>query len=76
MARSRKRIKPKYKVNVAMQAWDLAKVGAAITLNIKDRTGLLGTIEVGQGSLRWRAAYTHKFKRIPWQRLADVLDTL
>jgi hypothetical protein len=77
MAAARKHLKPQYKVNVAMQAWDLAKAGAAITLNVRDRSGHLGTIEIGQGSLRWKPAHGRGgFKRIPWARLADALSSL
>lgn len=76
MPANRKRVKPRYKVNIAMQAWDLAKAGAAITLNVRGRRGHLGTIEIGQGSLRWRAPYAQRFKRVPWRRLAEVLNDL
>jgi hypothetical protein len=65
---------PKYKVNVSMRAWDIAKAGAAMTLNVRDRSGHLGTMEIGQGSLRWKAPYSQTFKRIPWARLADALN--
>ena len=67
--------KPQYKVNVEMQAWDIAKAGAAITLKVRDRSGHLGTVEIGQGSLRWKPPYG-RFKRIPWSRLADILNDL
>ncbi len=76
MVAGRKRVKPQYKVNVAMQAWDLAKSGAAITLTVRDRSGHLGTIEIGQGSLRWKPYKGQSFKRIPWGRLADILNGL
>jgi hypothetical protein len=59
-----------------MRAWDIAKAGAAITLNVRDRTGHLGTVEIGQGSIRWKASYAQRFKRIPWSRFADALDKL
>lgn len=56
-----------------MQAWDIAKAGAAITLKVRHRGGHLGTIEIGQGSLRWKPRYG-RLKRIPWSRLADILN--
>ncbi len=76
MAARKRGPKPRYKVNIAMQAWDIAKAGAAITLKVRDRKGHVGTIEVGQGSLRWKAPYSQKFKRIHWSRLADALNDL
>jgi hypothetical protein len=56
---------------------DIAKAGAAITLKVRDRKGHLGTIEIGQGSLRWKPVHGKSgFKRIPWWRVADALDNL
>lgn len=66
--------KQRYKVNVAMQAWDLAKAGAAITLTVRNKGEKLGTIEIGQGTFGWKGSYGHDFKRIPWRRLADKLN--
>jgi hypothetical protein len=73
MASRRRSPNQRYKVNVAMQAWDIAKAGAAITLKVRHRGGHLGTIEIGQGSLRWKPPYG-RFKRIPWSRVADILN--
>lgn len=77
MAAKRKR-KPQqvYKVNMSMQAWDLAKAGAAVTIRVRGRAGLLGTIEIGQGSFRWKAAHGRSFKRIWWGRLAEKLNEI
>jgi hypothetical protein len=72
----RRRSKPRYKVNVAMRAWDIAKAGAAITLKVRGRSGHIGTLEIGQGSIRWKAPYTQSFKRIPWVKFAEALDNL
>jgi hypothetical protein len=75
MARKRRNIMPRYKVNIAMKAWDLAKAGAAVRLRVRGRNGLLGTIEIGQGTFGWKSARRKRgFKRISWQRLADKLD--
>lgn len=59
-----------------MRAWDIAKAGAAITLNVRSRGRHLGTVEIGQGSLRWKAPYSKAFKRLPWGRVADALSKL
>lgn len=45
-----------HEVNMSMKAWDLAKAGAAITINVKRQKRLLGTIQIGQGSFRWKKA--------------------
>jgi hypothetical protein len=77
----RKRAKPalrsRYAVNVSLQAWDIAKAGAAATFKVRDRKGLLGTIEIGQGTFGWKSAHGKKgFKRIAWSKLAEKLDTM
>lgn len=66
---------PKYAVNVSLKAWDIAKAGAAITVRVRDRDGLLGTIEIGQGTFGWKGASGKKgFKRIPWRRFTADRD--
>lgn len=77
MARTRRKrgLKSRYAVNVSLHAWDIAKAGAAVTFKVRDRSGLLGTIEIGQGTFGWKNAHGKKgFKRISWNRLADKLD--
>lgn len=73
MARRKKRV-AKHTVDVSLRAWDLAKAGAAITLKVHNRDGLLGTVQIGQGSFRWKGAKKQKFKEIRWDRLAADLD--
>jgi hypothetical protein len=63
-------------VNVSLKAWDIAKAGAGIKLMVSDRNGLLGTIEIGQGTFGWRNARAWKFRRLSWGQLADKLDQL
>jgi hypothetical protein len=69
--------KQKYEVNISLKAWDIAKAGAAITLKVRDRDGLVGTIEIGQGTFGWHTARGKKpIKRIPWGTLAEKLDAM
>ena len=77
----RKRAKPalrsRYAVNVSLQAWDIAKAGAAATFKVQGRNGLLGTIEIGQGTFGWKSAHGKKgFKRVAWSKLAEKLDAM
>jgi len=62
-------------VDVSLHAWDIAKAGAAIMLLVRERDELLGTIQIGQGSFRWKSAHSKKgFRPISWGKLADKLN--
>ena len=65
----------RYAVNISLQAWDIAKAGAAIKLRVREHDELLGTIEIGQGTFGWKSARGKKgFRRIPWRRVAEKLE--
>ncbi len=67
-----KRVPQRYKVDMWMQAWDLAKAGSALTIKVHDRGELLGTIEIGQGSFLWKTARRRSgFRRVRWERLCE-----
>jgi len=74
MAKRKRKTAPKHTVDISLHASDLAKAGAAVTFQVYDRDGLLGTVQIGQGSFRWKGAKKQSFKRIPWARLAADLD--
>jgi uncharacterized membrane protein len=70
-----RKVKPRYAVNVSMQAWDIAKAGAAMRLKVRGRSGLLGTIQIGQGTFGWMSARGKSgFTRFTWKELATILD--
>ena len=75
MAKRRQRKKPKFEVNAAIQTWDIAKAGAAVSFEVKGVDGvLIGRMEVGQGSLRWQPAYAKaKPIRVSWDQVTDRL---
>jgi hypothetical protein len=76
MATKRRKTAPRYAVNISLKAWDIAKAGAAVTFKVRDRDGLLGTIEIGQGTFGWKSARGKKgFKRIAWSKLATYSTT-
>ena len=75
MAKKRRKTAPRYAVNISLNAWDIAKAGAAVSLKVRDEKGLLGSIEIGQGSFRWKGAYGKAgFKRISWRKFAAYLN--
>lgn len=76
MARKRRRTEPRYAVNISMKAWDIAKAGAAVKLRVRDREGLLGTIEIGQGTFGWKGRGEWRFRRMSWRSFAQKLEQL
>ncbi len=64
----------KHTVNLSLRATDIAKAGAAVTFRVKNRDGLLGTIEIGQGTFGWKGHKKKTFKRISWTAFADLLN--
>jgi hypothetical protein len=74
MTKRKKKAAPRHTVDMSLHASDIAKAGAAVTFKVHNRDGLLGTVEIGQGSFRWKGAKKQSFKRIPWARLAADLD--
>ncbi len=63
MAARPRRRKPRYTVDVALKAQDIARLGAALTFRIKSGEAMLGTIEVGQGGFRWKGRSGKFFRR-------------
>jgi hypothetical protein len=73
-----KKAKPeaRYEVNLSPQVWDIAKAGSAIRLKVHDSDGLLGTIEIGQGTFGWRKARGKTgIRRISWAQLAKFMES-
>jgi len=75
MARKRRTNGHAHRVDIELKASDIARAGAAVTFKVRDGGEVLGTVEIGQGSFRWKGAKKQKFKRISWPRLADRLDS-
>lgn len=77
MAPKKARVAARYAVNVSLKAWDIAKAGAAIKLKVRDRTGHLGTIEIGQGTFGWEKPYGKSgIRRISWARFAKAMEDI
>lgn len=63
----------RFRVNLALQAKDIARADAAVTFKIEGASGRLGTIQIGQGTFGWRGSYGQKFKRIRWDRFFELM---
>jgi hypothetical protein len=71
-----KRTSQRYAVDMFMQARDIAKAGAAITLEVRDRGVLIGTMEVGQGTFGWKSGRRRRFHRLSWTAFADRFERM
>ncbi|HEY2444726.1 MAG TPA: hypothetical protein VGI20_03200 [Rhizomicrobium sp.] len=69
-----KRRNPRYTVDVALKAQDIARLGAALTFQVRSGDAMLGTIEIGQGGFRWKARSGKFFRRIGWSRFFERLQ--
>ena len=75
MAKRVRKLSPRYTVDISFQAQDIAKAGAALSFKVHDRDGLLGTVEIGQGTFGWRGGNMKKgIKRLSWERFAAVMN--
>lgn len=72
--RNTKVVMPKHKVDMLLRAADIAKAGAAVEFKVHGEDGLLGTIQIGQGTFGWKAANKQSFKRIGWTAFASKLN--
>ena len=66
----------KYLVRGSLRVRELSRAGASITLKLFERGERLGTLEIGQGSLRWYSRSAQKPKRMNWGRFARHMDTI
>jgi len=70
----RRRRKPRYTVDVELQAQDIARLGAALTFRVKQGEAMLGTIQIGQGGFRWKGRSGKFFRRTSWSRFFERME--
>lgn len=64
----------KHTVKGSITTLDLSRAGSAIDLEISCEGELLGTMQIGHGSLGWRPSRKKSFKRIDWSTLSEYLN--
>ena len=68
---------PRYTVDAMLQAFDLPRAGNALRIHVRDATGVLvGTLDIGQGSLRWHRLNGKKPRTLAWNDFFDRADRL
>jgi hypothetical protein len=70
----KKRTRKKYTVRANMQVLELSKAGSSIDFEIFASKEKIGTIILGQGSLRWFGKNRKVGKIIPWTRFAEIMN--
>ena len=55
---------------------DLAKATRALTVELFVNGGVIGTLEIGKGSLFWRGKGRKKKGQIDWSKFAEMMDSL
>jgi hypothetical protein len=77
MARRRTPREPRFTVDVSLSAFDLPRAGSALRVKVREADGeLLGTLELGQGSLRWHRVNQKKSRHLSWNDFFDRADRL
>lgn len=72
--RRRRRRQRKHAVDLVLQARDISKLGAAVKFRVRSRGEIVGTIEVGQGGLRWSPRNGKYFRRMRWERFFERIE--
>lgn len=72
--RTRRRRQHKHVVDLKLAARDISKLGAAVEFSIRSRGEKLGTIEIGQGGLRWSPRSGKYFRLMRWPQFFERLE--
>lgn len=64
----------KHTVKGSLKTLDLSRAGSAIELEISCDGELLGTMQIGHGSMGWKPRKKRSFKRIDWSTLSEYLN--
>lgn len=78
-ARRRRKVarEPRYTVDATLSAFDLPRAGSALRVLVRDADGVLvGTLDIGQGSLRWHRLNGKKPRTLAWTDFFDRADRL
>jgi hypothetical protein len=74
--RTKKTIRSRYKVKAELDNFELVKAKSALKLEIYGRSGKLGELQVGRGSIFWWGHKRQIAKRISWGRFAEMMNEL
>jgi hypothetical protein len=66
----------KHSVRANLHVKELTKAGSSLDLEIYANKEKIGTLILGSGSLFWFGKRRQIRKRIPWSRLAEMMDEL
>ena len=63
-----------HKVRASLDLPELSKAGSSLQLDIFNADGKLGTLVIGQGSLRWTAKKKQKAMTKSWSAFAEWIS--
>ncbi len=64
----------RYTVSAKLSVDDIPKSGAAATFKVNEGGKLVGYVQIGQGSFRWKGKNGRSYKTIPWTQFFAKLD--
>jgi hypothetical protein len=73
---TKKKVARKFAVRASIDNLSLAKAGSSLKLIIDAKGEKLGELQIGRGSLFWWGANRKTRERIPWGRLAELLNEI
>src|SRR5690606_34676990 len=75
MAGPRKtRRRKKHRVDLALTARDITRLGTSVQLEVFAEGVKLGDLDIGSGSVAWRGRHRRSWKRIDWTRFAELME--
>ena len=63
-------------VKIETKVLELNNAGSAVTFEIFNDAGKLGTIPLGKGSFRWKAASKKNYKSMDWTEFCEKLNEI
>ena len=73
---TKKKLTRRYAVHASIDNLSLAKAGSSLKLIIDAKGEKLGELQIGRGSLFWWGANRKTRERIPWGKLAEILNEI
>lgn len=71
---TKRTLERKHSVEAALNVLELSKAKSALTLKVRARKEIIGTIDIGRGGIIWRGKNKQNHKRMSWTAFADMMN--